>query len=128
MMDVIKELRRLAPHRRDPLQCLGCGHEHNCGIHGCAIIRAAVDLLKNQAVELSASQQRERAAVEERRLLKRVCGALSCLLKGIDGQMVYNKVLPMARKALDEYYTKYPPATVALDGIGPQAAGEGEVK
>ena len=28
------------------LVCLGCGHEHNCDIHGCAIIRAAVERLK----------------------------------------------------------------------------------
>lgn len=24
------------------LACLGCGYEHNCGIHGCAILREAV--------------------------------------------------------------------------------------
>lgn len=24
------------------LICMGCGHEHNCGIHGCAILREAV--------------------------------------------------------------------------------------
>lgn len=24
------------------LACLGCGYEHNCGVHGCAIIREAV--------------------------------------------------------------------------------------
>ena len=23
------------------LVCLGCGHEHNCGVHGCAIMREA---------------------------------------------------------------------------------------
>lgn len=23
------------------LACLGCGHEHNCGLHGCAIMREA---------------------------------------------------------------------------------------
>lgn len=27
------------------IACLGCGHEHNCGIHGCAVIREAVDKL-----------------------------------------------------------------------------------
>lgn len=27
------------------IACLGCGHEHNCGIHGCAIIRDAADRL-----------------------------------------------------------------------------------
>lgn len=25
--------------------CLGCGHEHNCDIHGCAIIREAAEKL-----------------------------------------------------------------------------------
>lgn len=28
------------------LACFGCGHEHNCGIHGCAIIREAVRALQ----------------------------------------------------------------------------------
>lgn len=28
------------------LVCLGCGHEHNCGVHGCAIIREAVAQLE----------------------------------------------------------------------------------
>ena len=28
------------------LVCLGCGHEHNCDIRGCALIRAAADELK----------------------------------------------------------------------------------
>ena len=28
------------------LACFGCGHEHDCGIHGCAIIREAVRALQ----------------------------------------------------------------------------------
>ena len=28
------------------LRCLGCGHEHNCGTGGCAIIREAADKLQ----------------------------------------------------------------------------------
>lgn len=31
------------------LACLGCGHEHNCSIHGCAIIRSAAELLQMTA-------------------------------------------------------------------------------
>lgn len=27
------------------LACLGCGYEHNCGIHGCAIMRVSADRL-----------------------------------------------------------------------------------
>lgn len=30
------------------LACLGCGHENSCGIHGCAIIRRAEELLREQ--------------------------------------------------------------------------------
>lgn len=28
------------------LACLGCGHEHNCGIHGCVIIREAAKTIR----------------------------------------------------------------------------------
>lgn len=34
------------------LACLGCGYEHNCGVHGCAIMREAADLIERQAEEL----------------------------------------------------------------------------
>lgn len=37
---LIKALRRLKV-MTGSIACLGCGHEHNCGIHGCAIIREA---------------------------------------------------------------------------------------
>ena len=33
------------------LTCLGCGYEHNCGIHGCAIISAAADRLSEPPEE-----------------------------------------------------------------------------
>ena len=29
------------------LACMGCGYEHDCGIHGCAIIREAVTYIVN---------------------------------------------------------------------------------
>ena len=31
------------------LACMGCGYEHDCGVHGCAILRAAAERL--EAVE-----------------------------------------------------------------------------
>lgn len=40
--ELIKALRRLKV-QTGSLACLGCGHEHNCGIHGCAIIREAAE-------------------------------------------------------------------------------------
>ena len=42
--DLIKALQRLKVETGS-IACLGCGHEHNCGIHGCAIIREAAENL-----------------------------------------------------------------------------------
>lgn len=42
--DLIKALQRLKVETGS-IACLGCGHEHNCGIHGCAIIREAAERL-----------------------------------------------------------------------------------
>ena len=36
------------------LACLGCGHEHGCGIHGCAILREAADLIERLEKEKAA--------------------------------------------------------------------------
>lgn len=44
--DLIKALRRLKV-QTGSLACWGCGHEHNCGIHGCAMIREAAELISN---------------------------------------------------------------------------------
>ena len=35
------------------LACLGCGHEHNCSTHGCAILRAAADLIERLTAEVA---------------------------------------------------------------------------
>ena len=42
---LIKALKNLKV-QTGSLACLGCGREHNCGTHGCAIIRAAVEELE----------------------------------------------------------------------------------
>ncbi|MEG2120321.1 MAG: hypothetical protein RRY53_08170 [Pseudoflavonifractor sp.] len=38
--DLITALRSMSVETGS-LVCLGCGREHSCGIHGCAILRAA---------------------------------------------------------------------------------------
>lgn len=43
--ELIAALKRLKVETGS-LVCLGCGYEHNCGIYGCAILRAAVDALE----------------------------------------------------------------------------------
>lgn len=42
--ELIKALQRLKV-QTGSIACLGCGHEHNCSIHGCAIIRDAAEKL-----------------------------------------------------------------------------------
>lgn len=44
MPDELCQLHRLAIERR-PEACLGCGIEHNCSVHGCSVIRKALQLL-----------------------------------------------------------------------------------
>lgn len=44
MKELITALQRLKVETGS-IACLGCGHEHNCGIHGCAIIREATEKL-----------------------------------------------------------------------------------
>ncbi len=42
------------------LACLGCGHEHNCGIHGCAIIRATGTTIRELIAEKGQLKRRIR--------------------------------------------------------------------
>lgn len=43
--ELIAALRRLKVETGS-LVCWGCGHEHNCGIRGCAVMRAAAERLE----------------------------------------------------------------------------------
>ena len=49
--EIIKALNRLKVETGS-LVCLGCGHEHNCGVHGCAILRETVGLLEKQEKQI----------------------------------------------------------------------------
>ena len=43
--EIIKALRRIAVNT-GTLNCLGCGYEHSCGVHGCRMLREAADRLE----------------------------------------------------------------------------------
>ena len=47
---MIAALRRLKV-QTGSLACLGCGREHNCGIHGCAILREAIAFVEKKLAE-----------------------------------------------------------------------------
>ena len=54
--ELVKALRRLKVETGS-MACLGCGHEHNCGIHGCALLRQAADRIANQSTHILALQK-----------------------------------------------------------------------
>ena len=48
VQELIDALRRMQVETGS-LVCLGCGYEHNCGIHGCAVLNEAADRLERRA-------------------------------------------------------------------------------
>lgn len=83
--EIMRALRRLRVETGS-LACAGCGHEHNCGLHGCAIIRAAANLIDSQRALIQALKQanddhRDMLAARERaaspaavdRLMENIC-------------------------------------------------------
>ena len=54
--DLVNAIRRLKVETGS-LACIGCGHGHNCGVSGCAIMREAADRITNQSTHIAALQQ-----------------------------------------------------------------------
>ena len=82
--DIVKWLRSKKVETGS-LLCLGCGHEHNCGIHGCAVMRAAADAMENLQTENAALHQiAEKQAVMNVTLTKKVL-EMEAVQKGGEG-------------------------------------------
>ena len=70
--DIVKWLRSKKVETGS-LLCLGCGHEHNCGISGCAVMRSAADAMENLQTENAALHQiAEKQAAMNVNLTKKV--------------------------------------------------------
>ena len=54
--ELVNALRRLKVETGS-LACLGCGHEHNCGVSGCAVMREAADRIVNMNTHILALQK-----------------------------------------------------------------------
>lgn len=54
--ELISAIRRLKVETGS-LACMGCGHEHNCGVSGCAVMQEAADRIANQSTHIAALQQ-----------------------------------------------------------------------
>lgn len=64
--DILAALRRLKVETGS-LVCMGCGCEHDCGVHGCRIVREAAELIEKltdrcarYAEEIAVLQEREK--------------------------------------------------------------------
>ena len=64
--EIVKVLRRLKVETGS-LACMGCGYEHNCGVHGCRIMRECgeqierlTDRCARYAEEIAVLQERTR--------------------------------------------------------------------
>ena len=54
--ELVSAIRRLKVETGS-LACMGCGHEHNCGVSGCSVMREAADRIANQSTHVAALQQ-----------------------------------------------------------------------
>lgn len=72
--DLLEALARLRVETGS-LACLGCGHEHNCSTHGCAILRAAADLIERLTAENAKAEAERDAAIVD---LKIFAGCSAC--------------------------------------------------
>lgn len=54
--ELVSAIRRLKVETGS-LACMGCGHEHNCGVSGCAAMREAADRIANQSTHIAALQK-----------------------------------------------------------------------
>ena len=68
--ELINSLNRMKV-QTGSLACLGCGHEHNCSVHGCAIIREAAELLNMYMLALMLVSEERDAAIKQLRSIAR---------------------------------------------------------
>lgn len=90
--ELLERLKRLKVETKS-LACMGCGYEHNCGIHGCRIIREAVQVIEElegkweERVEKYRELARYLREIESQRknvLLKEAAQAIECLVKELE--------------------------------------------
>jgi len=55
--ELLEALRRMMPET-GYLACLGCGYEHRCSTHGCAICREAIELIEQLSAEIDVLREK----------------------------------------------------------------------
>lgn len=72
--DLITALTRMKVETGS-LVCLGCGHEHDCGVHGCAVLREAIEQLHGLCTALGREKDMRKTAVAQ---LRRMADCDTC--------------------------------------------------
>lgn len=72
--ELINSLNRMKV-QTGSLVCLGCGHEHNCGVHGCAVLREAAVRLSLYEYTLKQVAKERDAAVKQ---LRQIASCETC--------------------------------------------------
>ena len=57
--DLLAALRQLKV-QTGSLVCLGCGREHDCGIHGCAILRESIAFVEKKLAKAAAVKEKQK--------------------------------------------------------------------
>jgi hypothetical protein len=58
--ELTRMLRRLAIEKR-PFACIGCGLEHRCSLHGCAVLLRTAEILNTMTEEADCDGLEERS-------------------------------------------------------------------
>lgn len=112
--ELVNAIRRLKVETGS-LACMGCGHEHNCGVSGCAVMREAADRIANQSTHIAALQMEieklrgqlrhlEELAEADRagRLVVLPCKVGDTLFRVFAGEILEHKVSNMRYLAIQE--------------------------
>lgn len=89
--ELVKALNRLKVETGS-LVCLGCGHEHGCGVHGCTILRAAIQAMEEADGKADAAVRTAKHYKEQRdaavKQLRKIADCSTCRKdrpEGVDG-------------------------------------------
>lgn len=94
---ILLDLRRISI---DNHRCFGCGHEHSCSVHGCAIIREGMELIRSLRDALSESEQ------ARSELAQRMALAQSRLYDAEQAAATVRRCLSATQNAMDEARVK----------------------
>lgn len=105
--ELVNAIRRLKVETGS-LACMGCGHEHNCGVSGCAVMREAADRIVNQGNHIAAlfngidvDRMKELAEADRTvRLVVQPCKVGDTLFRVFAGEILEHKVRNMRYLAI----------------------------